>query len=387
MDISVHAKALRGKLALPPFKSEVIRALILGALAGRRSHEIIDLTDRHCGDVLSAAAAVDRAFFEGADPDEPIPSGESAALLRMLAPVLLFKRGRAVFSCKGSLLHRGADDLISTLGCTVSKDEKRGTLAFSGGRLNERNYVVSAEKSSQFASGMLIASAVCGFAVRVASPVSMPYIELTLRCLERFGCRMDRDNKGFLHPFGGLSAPKSISFAPDMSYAANFTAAELICGGGIIMRGVERGENLPDARAAELFRMDCVDITDTPDLFPILCVHALKKPGDTRILGTARLSYKESDRIASVKALIEALGGGMEVLSNSVLLRGCGGKLHGGKVQSFGDHRIVMAAAVASLMCDTPVSITGAEAVNKSAPWFFDDFRVLGGSVNEYVRQ
>ena len=57
-------------------------------------------------------------------------------------------------------------------------------------------------------------------------------------------------------------------------------------------------------------------------------------------------------------------------------------RLHGGTIDSFGDHRIVMAAAVAALRCDGEVIIKGAEAAEKSYPDFFKDYIMLGGNAD-----
>lgn len=82
---------------------------------------------------------------------------------------------------------------------------------------------------------------------------------------------------------------------------------------------------------------------------------------------------------------IRSLGGSAECGENNIIIHGTG-TLRGGTVDSFHDHRIVMAAAIASLICSNPVVIRGFEAVNKSAPQFFNDFQALGGTVVEYVR-
>ena len=85
--------------------------------------------------------------------------------------------------------------------------------------------------------------------------------------------------------------------------------------------------------------------------------------------------------------MINSIGGLMIAVGDAALIRGCGGRLRGGVVDSFGDHRIVMAAAIASLMCEGGVIVRGAECVRKSAPGFIDDFRRLGGTADEYVWQ
>ncbi|MBR3298991.1 MAG: hypothetical protein IKI64_07275 [Clostridia bacterium] len=389
MDLVVTAKELNGSITPPPFKSEVLRALILNGLCGMRPDVLLDPSYEYCDDILNASKAVEAAFFSDASFETPIPVGESAALIRMLAPVLLFLRGKAEFSCAPSLMRRSMLELRDSLECSVRHDAGSGTIIFSDCRHKGSDFTVSAANSSQFASGMLIAAAVLGARVRIDSAVSVPYIDLTLRCLSRFGVSFRTDPDGYFRASGRLSGNTCFSFQPDMSYAANFTAAEFVTGGAsrVAVIGSELGRAQPDADAREFFSKNAPDVSNCPDLFPILCVCALKKREDTVIIGTARLGDKESDRVTSVKALTEALGGSMDVRSNSVVVHGCGGRLTGGTVQSFGDHRIVMAASIASMMCSEPVVISGAQAVSKSAPCFFNDFRKLGGIAYEYDRE
>lgn len=389
MDIIVSSRELKGTIHLPPSKSEVIRVLILNALIGIRPCALIDSHKQYCDDIIAAANAVEKAFFDKGTFTEPIPVGASATLIRILAPILLFKDGSARFSCDASLMRRDMKSLEKVLNCNVSYDHSDNIISFSGGRLNGEYYTVYAKKSSQFASGMLIASAIKGFKVRVITLVSAPYIELTLECLKSFGCSFKRFANGYFSPVGKLNAPECYSVRPDYSYAANFIAADLIKGGGKRIRFEDDDEStaMEEAAIVDLMSRIKVDVANCPDLFPILAVNALKRRESTFIIGTGRLRDKESDRVASVNALITALGVRMDEYVDSVMIYGCGGELYGGTVESFGDHRIVMAAAIASLMCSEPVVIKGAESISKSAPCFFDDFRLLGGSADELVRK
>ena len=104
--------------------------------------------------------------------------------------------------------------------------------------------------------------------------------------------------------------------------------------------------------------------------------------GSQIITGAARLRLKESDRLATTAATLNALGGQVEVTDDGLILQG---KAHllGGTVDAAGDHRIAMAAAVAACACSEPVVITGAQAVEKSYPTFWHDLRALGKPVEE----
>ena len=124
-----------------------------------------------------------------------------------------------------------------------------------------------------------------------------------------------------------------------------------------------------------------IDIDSTPDLLPVLSIAACAAKGDTIFGNAARLRLKESDRIESTAAMIRALGGSVETEADKLVIHGTG-KLSGGTVDAANDHRIVMAASIAASICDAPVIVRGAEAVNKSYPTFFEDLKSVKGDVH-----
>ena len=113
-----------------------------------------------------------------------------------------------------------------------------------------------------------------------------------------------------------------------------------------------------------------------PDLVPVLAVLCCSAEGISRITGAARLRWKESDRLTTTTALIRSLGGEAEELPDGIVIHGSG-RLRGGKADTFNDHRIAMSAAAASVFCDEPVTVLGAECVGKSYPAFWRDFEAL----------
>ena len=97
-----------------------------------------------------------------------------------------------------------------------------------------------------------------------------------------------------------------------------------------------------------------------------------------------RLRLKESDRVASVIAMVEALGGKAQASEDTLTVYGTG--LVGGTVNAMNDHRIAMSAAIAATACKAPVAILGAECVGKSYPKFFEEYARLGGNYEQYLR-
>ena len=123
-----------------------------------------------------------------------------------------------------------------------------------------------------------------------------------------------------------------------------------------------------------------IDARDIPDLVPVLAAVAAAIPGTTTITGAARLRLKESDRLATTAHTLRALGAQVEEREDGLVIQGRS-PLRGGTVDAAGDHRIAMAAAVAAGACEAPVTITGAQAVDKSYPAFWRDLAALGKGV------
>ena len=121
-----------------------------------------------------------------------------------------------------------------------------------------------------------------------------------------------------------------------------------------------------------------IDVSDCPDLLPPLAVMAAFHDGATRLTNAARLRIKESDRLTSVTQVLTALGTQVEEGPDWLAIPGTR-FLKGGTVDGANDHRIVMAAAIAATRCTGPVTILGAEAVNKSYPTFWEEYKRLGG--------
>ena len=119
-----------------------------------------------------------------------------------------------------------------------------------------------------------------------------------------------------------------------------------------------------------------LDMRDIPDLLPVLSIVAAAAEGETRFVNAGRLRLKESDRLATVAALLKALGGSVEEGQDWLAVKGVG-RLVGGCCDVANDHRLVMAAVLASVISETAVQFDGFQAVNKSYPTFMEDYRKL----------
>ena len=125
-----------------------------------------------------------------------------------------------------------------------------------------------------------------------------------------------------------------------------------------------------------------IDAEQIPDLVPVLAAVACAADGETRFYNAGRLRDKESDRIASTAQTLRAMGADITETDDGLIVRGS--RLYGAAVDSFGDHRIAMMAAAAAVYAEGPMTISGAQSVNKSYPGFFRDYMKLGGMIKEH---
>jgi len=416
MNITLHNLKPSGTIAAIPSKSHVHRLLIAAALSERetvikcdRSNDDIDATVR-CLNALGAHISFRDGLFS-VQPLRVLPKkallevGESGSTLRFLLPVAAALGTTATFRMRGRLPNRPLSPLMEEMiahGVTFRKIEGSDSLTISG-KMRGGSFTFDGGVSSQFTTGLLLAMA------RMDEPSSItltgkvesrPYIDLTLETLRTFGIRTNSTENTFSVTGRSSNAPSIISAEGDWSNAAFMLALGAFSEEGVKVSGLSfhsaqgdksifdiidrfQGNVLSDStsvgfRKAEKSPVPSIDASNIPDLVPILSVIAASAVGTTVIENCGRLRLKESDRISSVCAMINALGGSAESVGDSIVIKGTG-SLRGGTVDSVNDHRIAMSAAAASVICSEPVTIIGAEAVKKSYPAFFEDLGKLCG--------
>lgn len=361
----------KGTVKLPPSKSEAIRAALLLGLAGEDPMRAVAGFDApFCGDLTDALLAAKE--LKGAYV------GESAALMRMLIPVQAALFGKVSICADEALFKRGCKEIEDCLGTSLAPVPGT-TLIDKRVRVKGDRFTIDCSRTSQFLSGLMIALPLmdheCGIIVENGL-VSRPYADMTLDFVRLFGGRIEKTETGYRTYPSRYLAPETIPVTGDASYAAVFEAMNLL-GGEVKIVGKDENTRQPDKVFLKYAGERHVDITDCPDLLPLLAAVACGRHGDTVIRGTARLRTKESDREAGMVKLIRDLGGSAEVGGDCVMIRGAG-RLRGGECDVQGDHRLAFAAAVTALICDEPVSFDGAECVVKSARQFWKDCGDLG---------
>jgi 3-phosphoshikimate 1-carboxyvinyltransferase len=186
------------------------------------------------------------------------------------------------------------------------------------------------------------------------------------------------------HPF---RSPGEVTVEGDWSNGAFWLTAKSL-GSELNIHGLHANSAQGDRVVTSLLSMlqakkATISVSDIPDLVPILSVYAACNHGAI-FTDIQRLRLKESDRVTSTIAMLEALGGKAEADESTLTVFGSG--LLGGTVDAVNDHRIAMAAAIAATVCSQPVTVLGAECVEKSYPRFWEDYQSLGGHYELHLR-
>ncbi|MDD2647527.1 MAG: 3-phosphoshikimate 1-carboxyvinyltransferase [Eubacteriales bacterium] len=420
-DMVIMPSAISGSLEAIPSKSACHRLAIAASLLSGKSL----LSGLQTGDdvkkTLCALEALLRAKIVKAEDsgfisaeitgkapimqsERVVDCGESGSTLRMLLPLALDGCGLVRFIGHGRLMQRPMkpyEELCERHGFEYIKS---GDSISVCGKLASGEYSMRGDVSSQFLSGMAFALSAIGSSRLVIEGrlESAPYLEMTLDTLTR--CGADIRLAGNAIEFGSPDFISGISAKAegDWSHAA-FALVMGALGGSAEVCGLDISSRQGDKRIAEILR-ECgadvsvsggkvrakragllkpfeVDASDIPDLVPILSVLACGIIGRSRIFGAKRLREKESDRLAAMAGELNALGAAVSETEDGLVIDGSGSLL-GGKCSSHNDHRVAMSLCAASAVSKGAIALSGWEAVSKSAPRFFDEFRRLGGIAN-----
>ena len=394
MDVRILPGRLKGAIAAMPSKSDAHRALIAAAFADgptliRLDRTSIDIeATAHCLSVLGTKIALGKEGYRvtpaaQAAKNPFLDCKESGSTLRFLLPVAKAVCETARFTGSGRLPSRPIGPLKAAMEAHgVRFDSERLPLTASGA-MSGGVFSIPGNISSQYITGLLLALPLLpgGGSVALTTPLeSAGYVDITAAVMARFGVTVEKTRQGY-GVSGRYRSSGEYQVEGDWSNAAFFLAANVL-GSKVQLTGLNPASPQGDAAVASLLPAlgggKEVDLRNIPDALPAMAVAAAFSPGETRFVNGARLRLKDSDRLATVARMLKALGGSAEELPEGLIVLGTG--LFGGTVDCANDHRIAMAAAVAATACKNPVTLLGAQAVEKSYPAFFEDFIALGGN-------
>ena len=396
MDVTISPRRLAGELTVIPSKSQAHRLLICAAFSDNPTLLQCSETNRDIEATADCLAALGARIIRTDSgytvfPVETVPERailncrESGSTLRFLLPVAGALGVDAVFTMEGRLPQRPLSPLweeMERMGCALSRptaDTVRCT-----GKLHPGTYSIDGGVSSQYITGLLLALSLLegpSFLEITGKTESRPYIELTKAAISLFGGDPEHPGEQKLH------SPGTVSVEGDWSNGAFFLAANEL-GSHLNLHGLDMDSPQGDRAILEILPLlrggtPSISAADIPDLVPILSVAAACNHGAV-FTDIRRLRMKESDRVASVIAMLESLGGRAEADENTMTVSPS--RLTGGTVDSCNDHRIAMSAAIAATVCTGSVTILGAQCVSKSYPSFWEEYRRLGGNYEQHLR-
>jgi 3-phosphoshikimate 1-carboxyvinyltransferase len=426
-NIKVIDKFPEGVITPPPSKSISHRALICAALAGGKKaiSKVRNIGDSE--DIAATRHGMDKLIKYGTISGSPkndisiggefgassitsdlrvIDCGESGSTLRFLIPLAALDGQEWIFRGVGRLMERPLGVYEDVLGKNGVRFEHRDGEVRVRGPLSPGVFELPGDVSSQFISGLLLALPLLGAdsAVRLTTRLeSADYVNLTVDVMSAFGVEIADEDSGWRVPGGQAYSAAKYRVESDWSQAAFFLCAGAL-GRRVTVDGMSPGSLQGDMRILGILkdagcdvkaemRMipqngNCtvralaprgglnavtVDASDIPDLVPPVAALACYLKGRTRIENAGRLRLKESDRLAALAGELGRIGADIKIDGDALVINGAP-SLAGGSADAFGDHRIAMALAVASIGCKSPVKLSGAQSVSKSYPAFWRDF-------------
>lgn len=395
--MKIKTDKLQGKLDAISSKSFAHRFLILASVAdidttiiiNEFSNDIMTTIDclRNLGveiEINENKVTVHPSFFQKDVSD--INVNDSGSTFRFLLPLVSFLSQKTNIQCSGRLQDRPIKELVDQLklaGLTFSEEKLPFTV---DGTFHKIDFEFPGDVSSQYISAiMMIAPLIGGCEIKLSSKLeSTGYIKITQECLKLFG--VDSEillDKVIVKP-GALKSPGKIIVEGDWSNAAFFWCANAL-GADIKVENLNVNSVQADRKIVELLEKIennedyCeIDISQTPDLFVILAVVLSQKCEKSVVKNAKRLRLKESDRIQSTYDMLKSFGVNCEIEGDNLVIYKS--EMKPAVVNSCDDHRIVMAAAIASIVTKE-VEIKDWQAVKKSYPSFFDEIERLGSDV------
>jgi 3-phosphoshikimate 1-carboxyvinyltransferase len=422
---------LRGRVEVPSSKSLTQRALIAASLAPGRSRIVrpLEADDSRllvaALNVVGVAArwqharggapelVIDGSEGVPASPASPVQAGNAGTTMRFLTARLAAGERECVIDGSDRMRQRPIEDLLQalrSLGARAASIEGDGCppVRVGGEGLRGGEARLPGARSSQYLSALLLAApaAVAGLDLIIDGDlVSRPYVDLTIDVMGRFGVEVEatRSEGGeecFRVAPGQQYRPTDYEVEGDYSAASYFFAAAAITAGRVEVAGLTADSRQGDAAFLDLLeRMGCVverragavvvqgppvlrgidaDLGRMPDVAPTLAAVALHAQGPTRISGASHLRLKESDRIAALVDGIGRLGGEATAAPDGLTITPRA--LSGAPVETFSDHRMAMAFAIAGLRIPGTV-ILDPGCVSKSFPAFWEALeRLISGA-------
>ena len=422
--LRVKPSRIVGEVKAPPSKSYTHRAFTVALLARGESKIINPLLSFDTEATIEAVKALGAEVTREGDVWRVLGTGgelkprvnlidarNSGTTIRLMSAIAALSPKPVRLIGDESILKRPMGPLIEAL-------EKLGAMArcegakgrppvVVGGGLKGGEVEITGAVSSQFISALLLACPCAQDDVDLTITEelrSKPYVEITLELLDVASAKIKR-NKGlteFKIPGKQTLRPIDLTIPGDFSSAAFVLGAAALTGSKVKVRNLDVKGAQGDRRIVNLLEEFGADVKvmgktvevsgtgelngieadcgDNPDLVPVLAVLGSLADGETRLTNIPHLRLKETDRLRALATELRKLGAEVEELPDELRLKGVK-QLKGAKVNSYGDHRMAMAFAVAGIVAQGETIVDGAESIPVSYPNFVEDMRKLGAKM------
>ncbi len=424
----VAAGPLNGSVVVPPSKSYTHRGILMASLSGGTSRILNPLLSRDTNATIEACRAFGASVVETRSelevcgeepslPDDVVNAENSGTTLRLMTSVLsLPPDGYSVITGDRSLRSRPMQpllDALKQLGVQAWSARANGCapIIVKAGGMKGGECVIRGDVSSQFVSSLLISSPLAerDTVVRVEDAVSKPYIDATLYATSKFGVQIRREAySSFTIPSKQSYSPCEFAVPGDFSSASFVIAAVALAGGRVELKGIDTSVPQGDSFVLEVARRMGIhvvagstsaivesdgkplsggvfNLSDFPDLLPVLTVLALKCTDKVEVTGVAHARYKETDRISVLASELSKVGVRVEERRDGLIIEHAK-ELKRGVLDAHDDHRMFMAFALVSMLRPSGITVEGADSLDVSYPSFLEDISRLGASVRRGSR-
>ena len=418
MQFVTSKSSLSGAVDIPASKSHTIRALVIASLAegtSRLVRPLHSLDTQACVAVCRGLGAEiqlgEDILVEGTAgslsvPDHVLDVENSGTTLYVALSMAALLDGAAVFTGDEQIRKRPAGNLIAALndlGAKVWSTRGNGMtpIVVQGPLKGGRTSIEC--PTSQYLSSLLISAPLAPEATEINVPLlhEQPYVHMTLGWLDEQGIAYEREEMSTFHITPGQAyrafekrIPADFSSATFFLVAAAITGSELTLNGldmddvqgdkAVVGMLAEMGasvEVLPEGLRIRGGRLEGreFDLNATPDALPAMAVAGAFATGETRLLNVPQARLKETDRIAVMHQELSKLGVVCDERGDGLIVHG--GEVRGGRVHGHGDHRVVMALAVAGLAAQGEVVVDTAESAGITFPNFAELLRSAAGAI------
>lgn len=420
--IIVAKSSLIGNVICPPSKSYTHRAIFISSLSKGNSRIINPLMSRDTIASIDACRAfgtkirrTDKGLIVSGNstlkiPDDVINVENSGTTMRFVTAISsLLKEGHVIITGDDSIRKRPMGPLLSALkqlgvNCYSATGNDKAPIIVQGGGIRGNHISIDGSISSQFISGILIAG-VCaesGISLNVTGKqVSRSYIESTINVMTKFGARVEnsKDYRKYNISYNRY-IPTTFTIPGDFSTAALLLSAGILAGGEITVTNLDFSLPQGDSKILDILKKVGAiitiekkkgivkaigtreldggefDLSDTPDLLPVVAILSLKSRNPVRIYGVSHTRFKETDRLKIIASEFRKFGAETKILPDEITIA-APKKLRNAHINSHDDHRLFMSFVIASMMTEKSI-VDGLESVDVSYPSFIQDMKRIG---------